>query len=120
MLACSGRGLELLLLVDSLFITHDGMQATRRRALESVSHAACNSGSGLCKEPPGLPPGLYYSHGTLPDRPPAHSQAYGSLLGGVTPFECAAAHGHTEAMTALIQVCRCSRRVCVCVCGGGI
>jgi hypothetical protein len=46
-------------------------------------------------------PGLN-AHGTLHF---SNQQQQVVLFGDVTPFECAAAHGHVQAMKLLVQVC---------------
>lgn len=67
-----------------------------RIVLESRNHDACKGKKcDLLADRPGL-----YAHGTLQLSNPPQQVV---LFGDVTPFECAAAHGHVQTMKLLIQ-----------------
>lgn len=69
-----------------------------RIVLESRNNDACKGKNcELLADRPGL-----YAHGTLHFNSPPQQVV---LFGDVTPFECAAAHGHIQAMKLLVQVC---------------
>eukprot|EP00877_Chromochloris_zofingiensis_P013605 jgi/Chrzof1/8499/Cz03g13110.t1 len=91
LLACTGQVQEFAHLLELIFRMHgEGVDIIRRVVLESKSHE-CTAGyhsSGL------------YSHGTL--RFPNSNQDM-FLFGGITPIECAAAHGHTQIAQMLVQ-----------------
>ncbi|WIA28257.1 hypothetical protein OEZ86_010812 [Tetradesmus obliquus] len=97
LLACSGRAEELKQLMDVLFrMQGDGVETIRRIVLESRNNDACKGKNcELLADRPGL-----YAHGTLHFNSPPQQVV---LFGDVTPFECAAAHGHIQAMKLLVQ-----------------
>jgi hypothetical protein len=69
-----------------------------RIVLESRNDDACKGKNcQMLADRPGL-----YAHGTLHFSNPPQQVV---LFGDVTPFECAAAHGHVQAMKLLVQVC---------------
>jgi hypothetical protein len=68
-----------------------------RIVLESRNNDACKGKNcELLADRPGL-----YAHGTLHFNSPPQQVV---LFGDVTPFECAAAHGHVQAAKLLVQV----------------